>query len=74
MPFIFASGAEFSNSEKSGAARINEIFSMARRNVSFPHSLSHTHFLALRLNSNLPTSNIPSDITDVLWDSFQIKL
>ncbi|KMZ66102.1 ATP-dependent zinc metalloprotease FtsH 2 [Zostera marina] len=33
MPFIFASGAEFSNSEKSGAARINEIFSMARRNA-----------------------------------------
>ena len=34
MPFVFASGAEFTDSEKSGAARINEIFSIARRNVS----------------------------------------
>lgn len=33
MPFVFASGAEFTDSEKSGAARINEIFSIARRNV-----------------------------------------
>ncbi|KAJ6808722.1 ATP-dependent zinc metalloprotease FTSH 12, chloroplastic [Iris pallida] len=33
MPFVFASGAEFTDSEKSGAARINEIFSMARRNA-----------------------------------------
>lgn len=35
MPFVFASGAEFTDSEKSGAARINELFSIARRNVSF---------------------------------------
>lgn len=35
MPFVFASGAEFTDSEKSGAARINEMFSIARRNVSF---------------------------------------
>ena len=34
MPFVFASGAEFTDSEKSGAARVNEIFSIARRNVS----------------------------------------
>lgn len=34
MPFVFASGAEFTDSEKSGAARINEMFSIARRNVS----------------------------------------
>ncbi|CAL9758633.1 unnamed protein product [Musa acuminata subsp. burmannicoides] len=33
LPFIFASGAEFTDSEKSGAARINEIFSIARRNA-----------------------------------------
>ncbi|XP_073006112.1 ATP-dependent zinc metalloprotease FTSH 12, chloroplastic isoform X1 [Typha latifolia] len=33
MPFVFASGAEFTDSEKSGAARINEIFSIARRNA-----------------------------------------
>ncbi|XP_077220986.1 FTSH protease 12 isoform X2 [Tasmannia lanceolata] len=33
MPFVFASGAEFTDSEKSGAARINEIFSVARRNA-----------------------------------------
>ncbi|CAN4096890.1 unnamed protein product [Withania somnifera] len=32
MPFVFASGAEFTDSEKSGAARINEMFSVARRN------------------------------------------
>lgn len=36
MPFVFASGAEFTDSEKSGAARINEMFSIARRNVSRP--------------------------------------
>lgn len=34
LPFVFASGAEFTDSEKSGAARINEMFSIARRNVS----------------------------------------
>ncbi|WOK99704.1 ATP-dependent zinc metalloprotease FTSH 12, chloroplastic [Canna indica] len=33
MPFVFASGAEFTDSEKSGAARINQIFSTARRNA-----------------------------------------
>ncbi|OVA12409.1 Peptidase M41 [Macleaya cordata] len=33
MPFVFASGAEFTDSEKSGAARINELFSIARRNA-----------------------------------------
>ncbi|KAK4711271.1 hypothetical protein R3W88_005784 [Solanum pinnatisectum] len=33
MPFVFASGAEFTDSEKSGAARINEMFSVARRNA-----------------------------------------
>ncbi|MBA0573764.1 hypothetical protein Golob_001022, partial [Gossypium lobatum] len=31
LPFVFASGAEFTDSEKSGAARINEMFSIARR-------------------------------------------
>lgn len=34
LPFVFASGAEFTDSEKSGAARINQLFSIARRNVS----------------------------------------
>lgn len=33
LPFVFASGAEFTDSEKSGAAKINEMFSIARRNV-----------------------------------------
>ncbi|MCH86832.1 ATP-dependent zinc metalloprotease FTSH 12 chloroplastic-like, partial [Trifolium medium] len=33
LPFVFASGAEFTDSEKSGAARINEMFSLARRNA-----------------------------------------
>lgn len=33
LPFVFASGAEFTDSEKSGAAKINEMFSVARRNV-----------------------------------------
>ncbi|KAM2259419.1 hypothetical protein PS2_004286 [Malus domestica] len=33
MPFVFASGAEFTDSEKSGAARINEMFSIVRRNA-----------------------------------------
>ncbi|KAL8461893.1 hypothetical protein ACS0TY_033099 [Phlomoides rotata] len=33
LPFVFASGAEFTDSEKSGAARINELFSVARRNA-----------------------------------------
>ncbi|PWA35819.1 AAA+ ATPase domain-containing protein [Artemisia annua] len=33
MPFVFASGAEFTDSEKSGAARINQMFSIARRNA-----------------------------------------
>ncbi|KAM2949019.1 hypothetical protein FF1_035960 [Malus domestica] len=33
MPFVFASGAEFTDSEKSGAAKINEMFSIARRNA-----------------------------------------
>lgn len=35
MPFVFASGAEFTDSEKSGAARINQMFSIARRNVRY---------------------------------------
>ncbi|XP_073149013.1 ATP-dependent zinc metalloprotease FTSH 12, chloroplastic [Henckelia pumila] len=33
LPFVFASGSEFTDSEKSGAARINELFSIARRNA-----------------------------------------
>ncbi|KAK9077658.1 hypothetical protein SSX86_005995 [Deinandra increscens subsp. villosa] len=33
MPFVFASGAEFTDSETSGAARINQMFSVARRNA-----------------------------------------
>ncbi|TXG71324.1 hypothetical protein EZV62_006259 [Acer yangbiense] len=33
LPFVFASCAEFTDSEKSGVARINEMFSIARRNV-----------------------------------------
>ncbi|KAJ0982359.1 hypothetical protein J5N97_010614 [Dioscorea zingiberensis] len=33
LPFVFASGAEFTDSEKSGAARINQLFSIARRNA-----------------------------------------
>ncbi|KAL1556042.1 ATP-dependent zinc metalloprotease FTSH 12, chloroplastic [Salvia divinorum] len=33
LPFVFASGAEFTDNEKSGAARINELFSIARRNA-----------------------------------------
>ncbi|KAM0951718.1 putative peptidase M41, AAA+ ATPase domain, ATPase, AAA-type, core, AAA ATPase, AAA+ lid [Dioscorea sansibarensis] len=33
LPFVFASGAEFTDSEKSGAAKINQIFSIARRNA-----------------------------------------
>ena len=56
---MFASGAEFTDSEQSGAARINEMFSIARRNVNilpfcwfcvffffrFKHSLcAHTDF------------------------------
>lgn len=34
LPFVFASGAEFTDSERSGTSRINEMFSIARRNVS----------------------------------------
>ncbi|KAG0496156.1 hypothetical protein HPP92_000847 [Vanilla planifolia] len=33
LPFVFASGAEFVDSEKSGAARVNQLFSMAKRNA-----------------------------------------
>ncbi|OMO89462.1 hypothetical protein COLO4_19749 [Corchorus olitorius] len=33
LPFVFASGAEFTDSERSGVARINEMFSIARRNA-----------------------------------------
>ncbi|XP_024629392.1 ATP-dependent zinc metalloprotease FTSH 12, chloroplastic isoform X1 [Medicago truncatula] len=33
LPFVFASGAEFTDSEKSGAAKINKMFSLARRNA-----------------------------------------
>ncbi|XP_074296208.1 ATP-dependent zinc metalloprotease FTSH 12, chloroplastic-like isoform X2 [Silene latifolia] len=33
LPFVFASGAEFTDSERSGAAKINELFSAARRNA-----------------------------------------
>ncbi|KAL6514041.1 ATP-dependent zinc metalloprotease FTSH 12, chloroplastic [Orobanche hederae] len=33
MPFVFASGAEFTDSEESGAGRIGELFSIARRNA-----------------------------------------
>lgn len=33
LPFVFASGAEFSDSDKSGAARINQLFYMAKRNA-----------------------------------------
>lgn len=33
LPFVFASGAEFTDNEKSGAAKINKMFSLARRNV-----------------------------------------
>lgn len=40
LPFVFASGAEFTDSDKSGIARINELFSVARRSVSpFPYNL-----------------------------------
>ncbi|KAL8152458.1 hypothetical protein V2J09_010218 [Rumex salicifolius] len=33
LPFVYASAAEFSDSEKSGVARINEMFITARRNA-----------------------------------------
>ncbi|RAL41099.1 hypothetical protein DM860_008797 [Cuscuta australis] len=33
LPFVFASGAEFTDSEKSGAGQINQLFSIARRNA-----------------------------------------
>ncbi|XP_074302652.1 ATP-dependent zinc metalloprotease FTSH 12, chloroplastic-like [Silene latifolia] len=33
LPFVFASGAEFTDSERSGAAKINGLFSAARRNA-----------------------------------------
>lgn len=33
LPFVFASGAEFTDNEKSGAAKINKMFSLARRNA-----------------------------------------
>ncbi|PKA62832.1 ATP-dependent zinc metalloprotease FTSH 12, chloroplastic [Apostasia shenzhenica] len=33
LPFVFASGAEFTDNEKSGAARINQLFSIAKRNA-----------------------------------------
>ncbi|KAH9620703.1 hypothetical protein KSS87_010135 [Heliosperma pusillum] len=33
LPFVFASGAEFTDSERSGAAKINELFATARRNA-----------------------------------------
>lgn len=45
MPFVFASGAEFTDSEKSGAARINEMFSTARRNVSILGTLRSSKLL-----------------------------
>lgn len=54
MPFVFASGAEFTDSEKSGAARINEIFSVARRNVSL--LLLITKLTSYR-DGNIPQSN-----------------
>lgn len=43
LPFVFASGAEFTDSEKSGAAKINEMFSVARRNVS-THLVYYSHY------------------------------
>lgn len=33
MPFVFASGAEFTDNEKSGVVRINEMFATARQNA-----------------------------------------
>ncbi|CAN1155589.1 ATP-dependent zinc metalloprotease FTSH 12, chloroplastic [Linum perenne] len=33
LPFVFASGAEFTDSETSGAAKINQMFIIARRNA-----------------------------------------
>ncbi|PIN12222.1 hypothetical protein CDL12_15169 [Handroanthus impetiginosus] len=33
VPFVFASGAEFIDSEKRGAAKMNQLFSMARKNA-----------------------------------------
>lgn len=50
LPFVFASGAEFTDSEKSGAAKINEMFSVARRNVSpYLVQLSSTHTIIMVL-------------------------
>ncbi|GKD34779.1 ATP-dependent zinc metalloprotease FTSH 12, chloroplastic, partial [Tanacetum coccineum] len=39
MPFMFASSAEFTDSEKSGAARINQIFSIARSAFIFVYQI-----------------------------------
>ncbi|CAA0842133.1 ATP-dependent zinc metalloprotease FTSH 12-chloroplastic [Striga hermonthica] len=33
LPFVFASGADFTDTEKSGAAKINNLFAVARRNA-----------------------------------------
>jgi len=54
MPFVFASGAEFTDSEKSGAARINEIFSIARRNVCISYLLLwNLVFFSWTINVNI---------------------
>ncbi|KAG6759966.1 hypothetical protein POTOM_036463 [Populus tomentosa] len=60
LPFVFASGAEFTDSEKSGAARINEMFSIARRNVTrgysidvLPGTASHRWFSSLLIEGIL---------------------
>ncbi|XP_047157682.1 ATP-dependent zinc metalloprotease FTSH 12, chloroplastic-like, partial [Vigna umbellata] len=56
LPFVFASGAEFTDSERSGASRINEMFSIARRNVS---------------NETLATSNIKYKLKWQSWSDLK---
>lgn len=56
LPFVFASGAEFTDSERSGASRINEMFSIARRNVS---------------NETLATSNIKYKLKLQSWSDLK---
>ena len=50
MPFVFASGAEFTDSEKSGAAQINQMFSIARRNVRCYYRFYFVIALSIMIN------------------------
>ncbi|WJX87517.1 ATP-dependent zinc metalloprotease FTSH 12, chloroplastic, variant 2 [Trifolium repens] len=73
LPFVFASGAEFTDSEKSGAARINQMFSLARRNAPCFVFVDEIDAIAGRHTRKDPRRRATFDVLISQLDGLKVK-